>query len=116
MEIYVHTDNTISGTHGLTAHVEREVGAGLSRFAQQVTRVEVHLSDESAGRPTGDDIRCLIEARPEGGNPVTVTQDSGTVAAALTGAIHRLDHLLAGREGKAQDKRRRASVKGHATS
>ncbi len=113
MQIHVHTDNNIDGTEEMTAHVEREVAAALSRFSDHITRVEVHLSDESAGRVTDADIRCMIEARPERQTPVTVTDDAGSVDAALKGAIHRLNHLLASHEGRQQDENARTSIRGH---
>ena len=114
MQIYVRTDNNIDGSGKLTAYVEREVAAGLSRFSDHITRIEVHLSDESGGRATGADIRCMIEARPAGQTPVTVTDDAGSVDAALMGAIHRLNHLLESHEGRQEDQHARASIRGHA--
>ena len=114
MEIYVRTDNNIDGSGKLTAYVEREVAAALSRFSDHITRIDVHLSDESGGRATGADIRCMIEARPAGQTPVTVTDDAGSVDAALTGAIHRLSHLLESHEGRQQDQHARTSIRGHA--
>lgn len=112
MQIYVHTDNNIDGTGEMTAYVEREVATALSRFSGHLTRVEVHLSDESAGRATEADIRCMIEARPEGQTPVAVTDNAGSVDSALRGAIHRLDHLLARHEGRRRDQDGRASIRG----
>ncbi len=113
MQIYVRTDNNIDGTGEMTAYVEGEVATALSRFTDHITRVEVHLSDQSAGRVTDADIRCMIEARLEGQTPVTVTDDAGSVDAALKGAIHRLNHLLASHEGRQQDQDARTSIRGH---
>jgi len=44
-----------------------------------------------------------------------VTDDAGSVDAALAGAIHRLNHLLESREGRQGDQHARASIRGHAT-
>ena len=115
MQIYVRTDNNIDGSGTLTAHVEGEVAAALSRFRDHITRIEVHLSDESGGRATGADIRCMIQARPAGQTPVTVTDDAASAAAALAGAIHRLNHLLESHEGRQEDQNARASIRGQAT-
>jgi len=112
MQIYVRTDNNIDGSGKLTAYVEGEVAAALSRFSDHITRIDVHLSDESGGRATGGDIRCMIEARPAGQMPVTVTDDAGAVDAALVGAIHRLNHLLESHEGRQEDQHARASIRG----
>ena len=113
MEIYVHTDNNIDGGSKLTAHVELEVEAVLARFGDRVTRIEVHLSDESAGRPTGADIRCLIATRPAGRAPVTATEDADTLDRALNGAVHKLSRLLESDEGQHDDDGRRTSIRGH---
>lgn len=48
MQIQVNTDDNIEGHDTLTAQVEAEILDSLSRFAAQITRVEVHLSDENA--------------------------------------------------------------------
>jgi hypothetical protein len=114
MQIHVRTDNNIDGSGTLTAHVEGEVAAALSRFRDHITRIDVHLGDESGGRANGAAIRCTIQARPAGRTPVTVTDDAGSVDAALAGAIHRLHHLLESHEGR-QDQNARASIRGQAT-
>jgi ribosome-associated translation inhibitor RaiA len=115
MQIYVRTDTNIDGGTKLRAYVEHEVATALSRFSDHITRIEVHLSDESGGRATGADIRCTIQARPAGQTPVTVTDDAGSVDAALVGAIHRLNHLLENHEGRQEDQGARASIRGQAT-
>ena len=105
--------HNIDSSGKLTAYVEGEVAAALSRFSDHITRIEVHLSDESGGRASGADIRCMIQARPAGQTPVTVTDDAGSVDAALAGAIHRLNHLLESHEGRQEDQHARASIRGH---
>ena len=50
MHIQVNTDDNIDGDDALIAQVEAEIRDGLSRFADQITRVEVHLSDENAAK------------------------------------------------------------------
>ena len=114
MQIYVDTDTNIDSGGTLTAYVESQVAAALSRFSDHITRVEVHLSDESGGRANGAAIRCMVEARPARQTPVTVTDDAATVDAALAGAIHRLNHLLESHEGRQEDQHARASIRGHA--
>ena len=115
MQIYVRTDTNIDGSGKLAAYVEGEVAAALSRFSDHITRIEVHLSDQSGGRATGAAVRCMIQARPAGQTPVTVTDDAASVDAALAGAIHRLHHLLENHEGRQEDQHARASIRGHAT-
>jgi ribosomal subunit interface protein len=114
MQIYVHTDHHIDGREGMTAHVEQEVAAVLSRFSHRITRIEIHLSDESAGRSTGADIRCLIEARPAGRTPVTVSDNAESVDQALNSAVHKLSRLLDRDDGQREDHDARASIRGRA--
>ena len=96
MEIQVNTDHNIDLPEARIADVEFEVRAVLARFADHITRVEVHLGDESAGRSSGEDKRCMVEARPAGRPPVAVTDHAATLDEALRGALHKLKRLLDG--------------------
>lgn len=51
-----------------------------------VQRIEVHLADESAGRATEDDIRCLLTADLEGQSPVAASHHADSVDQAVTRA------------------------------
>src|SRR4051794_11602762 len=113
MEIYVHTDNNIDGHVAMVEHVEGEIAAALSRTSDHVTRVEVHFGDESAGRSTGQNIRCTIEAKPARHAPVVVTDHAETLDQALHGALHKLSRLLLRDDGRLADQNGRASIRGH---
>lgn len=114
MQIHVHTDSNIDGRTRVTSYVEREVTAALSRFSDLVQRIEVHLSDESAGKAVGAPIRCMVEARPAGQMPVTVTHHGHSPDEALDGALHKLTRLLESDTGRLEDRDGRASIRGHA--
>ena len=105
MQVLLNTDNNIDGTAGLTEHVETTVTASLTRFAPHLTRVEVHLSDGSAGRSTGDDITCLLEVRPAGGSPITAQNNASNVDDALNGSLEKMERLLETASGKLDDRR-----------
>ncbi|BBY32848.1 hypothetical protein BST33_05210 [Mycolicibacter minnesotensis] len=94
MEIQINTDHNVSAHQARIAGIENEVRDILAHVADRLTRVEVHLSDESAGRSSGEDKRCMVEARPAGRAPVAVTDHAGTVDEALRGALHKLKRLL----------------------
>ena len=66
MQIQVNTGDNVEGREELIARVEAGVAAALSRFDDRLTRVEVHLGDENAGKSGAADKRCMIEARPAG--------------------------------------------------
>jgi ribosome-associated translation inhibitor RaiA len=112
MEIYVHTDHNLDGHVAMAAHVEREIAAALERLSDHVTRIEVHFAEESAGRSTGENIRCIVEARPAGQSPVMVTHHGDTLDQALRGALHKLTRLLRRDEGRLSDQNGRASIRG----
>jgi len=59
-----------------------------------ITRVEVHLSDENAGKAGSHDKRCMIEARLEGHQPIAVTDEAETLGQAIGGAAEKLKHSL----------------------
>ncbi|TDW29457.1 HPF/RaiA family ribosome-associated protein [Cryobacterium psychrophilum] len=94
MQILVNTDSNIEGTDDMVREVEASVNTLLARFTPRLTRIEVHLRDESAGKTTPDDITCTLEARPAGGNPLVVTDNASTPTAAVTGALHKLASML----------------------
>ena len=111
MQILVNTDNNIEGTDTVVQEVESSVETVLARFDSRLTRVEVHLSDQSAGRETTDDIRCVLEARPTGGNPLAATDNADSVNAAVNGALHKLVSVLETTFGR-MDEHKGASAMG----
>ena len=100
MQIQVNTHDAVGGDN-LSQRVEAMVAAGLDRFAPHLTRVEVHLGDVNAAKGGAADKRCMIEARPNSHQPVSVTHHAATIALALDGALDKakraLDKALAAR-------------------
>ncbi len=94
MHIQLNTDHNIQGSEALAAQVEAVVAGALGRFVEQVTRVEVHLSDENGGKGGADDKRCLMEARLEGRKPTVVTHHAATVDVAMVGAADKLARVI----------------------
>lgn len=90
MHVQTNTDRNIQASESLAAQVEAAVTGALGRLGAQVTRVEVHLSDENGSRSGADDKRCLMEARLEGRPPTAVTHRAATVQQAVDGAAGKL--------------------------
>lgn len=91
MLIQVRTDSNIEGREALTQRVETSVRDALDRFADRVTRVQVHLGDENSDKKAGDaDMRCTIEVRLAGLEPLAVRDNAPTVEQAVDGAIGKL--------------------------
>jgi len=105
MKIQLNTDAHIDGTEALAAHVAATVEQALERFSEHVTRVEVHLSDENGDKSGQHDLRCMMEARLEGRQPVAVTDHAATLEQAVNGAAQKLAHLLDSTLGRLQDHR-----------
>jgi ribosome-associated translation inhibitor RaiA len=111
MQIQVHTDRNVDVSDGMVQRIEAELGSALSRFGDQITRVEVHLADESAGRSGGVDKRCMLEARPAGQPPVAVTHHAASVGEACSGAVHKLETLLQNKYGRADHRKGGESIR-----
>lgn len=112
MQIQVSTDNAIEGSAGLTEHVEEELNGTLGRFGNQITRVEVHLSDVDGPKAKGDDKNCLLEARLAGRKPIVVNHQAATIDAAVSGAAAKLEKSLDHTLGKLRDHKGRTSFSG----
>lgn len=72
----------------------------LDRFADLLTRIEIHLTDENSSRKTKDDKRCTLEAKLKTKNPLAVSGMGDTYDNAVTGAIHKLQAALDHAVGK----------------
>ena len=100
MQIEITTDDNVRGGDDLIRHVATTVDAGLSRFRDRLTRVEVYLGDENAGKFGAADKRCTLEARPAGQRPLAVTDHAGSLEEACTGAVRKARRLLERRLGR----------------
>lgn len=105
MQIQVHSDNHIEGSARLIEWVSATVSSHLERFEEDLTRIVVHLHDDNAGKAGSDDKRCLIEARPKGHQPISVTHKAESVDFAVDGAIEKMQHALEHLFGKLRHKR-----------
>ena len=95
MQIRVTTDNNITGSEGLTSHVESVVEDVLGRFSQRLTRIEVYLADENSRAKSGEnDKRCTMEARPRGLKPIAITEQAATLYQAIDAAADTLAKTL----------------------
>lgn len=90
MIIQLNTDKNIAGTEKLKLYLTDLITEELSRFSNQITRVEVHLSDENGPKESLNDKRCIIEARLEGMKPLAVTNYADTHEQAVEGALEKL--------------------------
>jgi Sigma 54 modulation protein / S30EA ribosomal protein len=100
MQIQVNSDNNVAVDEEVTLRVEAEVNHALKRFANRITRVEVHLSDANGGKSGIHYKQCLIEARPAGHEPVAATDQAATLDEAIPGAAQKLQSILSSLFGR----------------
>jgi ribosome-associated translation inhibitor RaiA len=95
MLIQVNTDSHTPGTAELTVHVQTLVEDKLSRFADRITRAEVHFTDvNSSTKAGGNDKRCMIEVRMAGMDPISTTDQASTHDQALRGAANKMQNKI----------------------
>ncbi len=94
MQIQFNTDNNIKGTEEFRGPLEESINQSLDRFAERITRIEVHFNDQNSHKSGQDDKRCMLEARLEGMQPIAVTNNGSSEANALKGALDKLKASL----------------------
>ena len=97
MFIHINTDKQVESSGDHNAQLEEQVRQRLARFEGRITDVEIHVSDVN-GAKGGANLRCTIEARVNGFQPVAVVENGTdvdrTVIAAAKKAVRALDHQL----------------------
>jgi ribosome-associated translation inhibitor RaiA len=105
MQIVINTDKTIDRHQGLDDHVNTVVSAAVQRFADHITRVEVHLSDDNSQKSADGGNRCLLEARVTGYQPIAVSAHAVTLHQAIAGASDKLKRAIDSALGRLHDKK-----------
>ena len=106
MQIQVNTGSGIDNSESLQRWASEHLTETLDRFQQDITRIEVQLSDENSGKAGDADKRCMIEARLAGHQPVAVNHHAGTQDEAFRGAARKLLNALDHTMGKLRDHHR----------
>ena len=103
LTIQFNSDSSVMGTQEVAERIEAMLHDKFARFADRLTRLEVHVSDENGRKGGGEDKACMIEARPRGGKPIGVTEHASKVDDAARKAantmVQRLERVL-GKEAK----------------
>ena len=107
MQILIETDRNITQTAQQDERTERALRSAIGRFEHRLTRIQIHLSDVNSNKGGSDDKRCLIEARPEGLDPLAVNHHAPTIELAIDGACVKmgsaLDSLFGRLDGRRPD-------------
>lgn len=94
MKIQFNTDKNIHGLEEFTSPMILLIETELKNYSSQITRIEVHLSDEDGIKDELKAKRSLLEARLSGMNPIAVSSQSNTEEQAITEAIEKLKSSL----------------------
>lgn len=99
MHVQVNTGKGVENRESLERWANDYLQESLSRFHQEITRIEVQITDENSTKKNGaDDKRVMLEARVTGHEPIAVNHHAATHDEAFRGAtqrlIHALDHAL----------------------
>ena len=78
MFVEVNTGNGMENKETLERWASDYLNETLARFNQDITRVQVQLSDENSGKGGAADKRCMLEARLNGYAPVAVNHHAAT--------------------------------------
>ncbi len=100
MQVQFNSDSSVMGTHNVAERIEARVRERLARFADRLSRIEIHVRDENGAKGGADDKACTIEARPRGGQPIGVTGHAATVDDAANRAAGTLAQRLERHFGK----------------
>jgi ribosome-associated translation inhibitor RaiA len=106
MQVKINTDRNIECHAPLIGHVEEVVKDAMNHFSGQITRVEVHLGDENAHKSGSSDMRCLMEARVQGYQPVAVTEHAENLHQAIQGAANKLKRAVESAIGRLSDNKK----------
>jgi ribosome-associated translation inhibitor RaiA len=105
MNIQINTDNHIKGNAALIKKFSSTIVSKLNRMSDQITLVQVHLSDQNGDKKGKNDKRCMVEIRLEGHQPVVVTENAETLNSALNGAINKLISMINSINGRQRNQR-----------
>lgn len=105
MQININTDNHIQPDPSVVRQVHQSLEGVLTRFGDQLTRIEVHLGDVNADKKGDNDKRCLMEARPEGRPPLAASEEAATLASAINNAAKKLARVIETDIGKLSSSR-----------
>ena len=105
MQILVHSDRNLVGGESLRDSVESIVHSELDRFANRITRVEVHVSDSNGPKHGAREKHCVMEAHIGGVRPIAVTNEASTAATAIEGAAQKLARAIEHALGRMRDAR-----------
>jgi ribosome-associated translation inhibitor RaiA len=111
MMIQINSDKHVNVNAHLANYIEAHINHSLNRFGRQLIRVNVHLSDVDGEKSGATDKRCMMEARPAGYRPISVSCGAENMQQAVTVAAGKMKRLLENSFGRLADKHAGDSVR-----
>jgi len=94
VQIQVNSDHHITGDERMNEIVNALITDAVGRYADRITRVEVHLNDVNGAKHGERDKRAMMEARVAGLAPIAVTNEADNLELAMEGAADKLARAI----------------------
>jgi hypothetical protein len=94
MDILINTDHSIEGNERTNSYFSEVITKDLRRFENDITRIEVHLTDENASKTGKNDKKCTMEARVKNHQPIVVSCNDDTIEKVMSLATNKLKSAL----------------------
>ena len=86
MQIQINAAD-IESSQAIQQYVHDNVEKHLGHHEQHITRVEVHLRDDNAGKSGSNDKRCVVEVRIANAQPLAVESTGEDMYGTINDAI-----------------------------
>ena len=103
MQIQVNSDHHITGDERMNEIVSALITDAVGRYADRITRVEVHLNDVNGAKHGERDKRAMMEARVAGLTPIAVSNEADNLEDAMEGAADKLERAIERVLGRRED-------------
>jgi ribosomal subunit interface protein len=105
MQIQVHFSD-VQNSWAINSHVHQRLASALKSGLDQITRIDVHLHDDSGPAKSGTgDKRCTIEMRLAGMDPMSIEQRGNDMYAVINQATRKLQKTLSKTRDRQRDHR-----------
>ncbi len=94
LKININSDKEMDLDASILNNLESSIQRRLARFDGRVAQISVRLSDQNGPKSGKDEVRCMIEARPEGIESIHISHDANSVDEAVSHAIHKMGRSL----------------------
>ena len=111
MEIQMDTSKAIGNKAALGQWASAELTEKLNRFRDEITRVEVYLSENKGDKIGTDALHCSMQARLGRQQLITVNHDGASQDEAFRGALAKLLSSLEASMGRLKKHRDRESIR-----